>query len=280
MAISTNQLNCLQINLQHSKLATVSLSQTILELQIDICLIQEPYAIGSNASPVPSIPDTPDGYTCFHRLGSHRNSFLYGTAIIAKTSLKAQLLTDISCNEITAIAIPHAESEITFLSIYVRPSITTPLSLNQFLSPILNPSLPFKRSLKKSYIAIDANARNKLWNSKTNDSRGIELELLLHRLPLNVANHPLSQLSHTPHHSNFVDLTLHGDSPLPELALSRYTQPIRSLIYNILVSPLTKHCAGTEKEIIMRLSTTSRTNKYIDVPNSAEINSASRNQHI
>jgi hypothetical protein len=39
-----NKLNCIQINLQHSKSATHHLCKSLVELKIDIALIQEPYA--------------------------------------------------------------------------------------------------------------------------------------------------------------------------------------------------------------------------------------------
>jgi hypothetical protein len=39
-----NKLNCKQINLQHSKSATLHLCNLLVELKIYIALIQEPYA--------------------------------------------------------------------------------------------------------------------------------------------------------------------------------------------------------------------------------------------
>jgi endonuclease/exonuclease/phosphatase (EEP) superfamily protein YafD len=44
-------LKCLQINLRHSRCAALNLSQLILDLDIDVILIQEPYA----AIPPPSL---------------------------------------------------------------------------------------------------------------------------------------------------------------------------------------------------------------------------------
>ncbi|KZR99528.1 Uncharacterized protein APZ42_004568, partial [Daphnia magna] len=72
---------CLQINLRHSKLATASLSQVILENSVDVILIQEPYAL---FTPTPTLSDIPQGYVAFHALGSDH---AYGAAILVKLSL-------------------------------------------------------------------------------------------------------------------------------------------------------------------------------------------------
>jgi len=48
------QLNCLQINLQHSRLATDNLLKIIEEEDSNILCIQEPYTVGNKI--VPSIP--------------------------------------------------------------------------------------------------------------------------------------------------------------------------------------------------------------------------------
>ncbi|KZS07388.1 Uncharacterized protein APZ42_028939 [Daphnia magna] len=42
---NNKSLLCLQINLQHCKIAFLNLSQVLVELDVDIALIQEPYAI-------------------------------------------------------------------------------------------------------------------------------------------------------------------------------------------------------------------------------------------
>ena len=52
-----SSVKCLQINLRHSKNASLHLSQLLLDLNIDIALIQEPYAV---ADPLPRLKYVPD----------------------------------------------------------------------------------------------------------------------------------------------------------------------------------------------------------------------------
>lgn len=51
-----NRLKCLQINLRHSSLASASLAQVILDFEIDIVLIQEPYALPTFTPVVANVP--------------------------------------------------------------------------------------------------------------------------------------------------------------------------------------------------------------------------------
>jgi hypothetical protein len=48
-------IKVLQINLRHSRLATAALSQTLLDQDTDIALVQEPYATRLNADSPPTM---------------------------------------------------------------------------------------------------------------------------------------------------------------------------------------------------------------------------------
>jgi hypothetical protein len=76
-----NALKCLQINLRHSKLAAASLAEVILENELDMIFIQEPYAVNPYA---PTLVDIPPGYIAFHSLN---HSHAYGAALLIKLSL-------------------------------------------------------------------------------------------------------------------------------------------------------------------------------------------------
>ena len=94
--IKINYLKCLQINLQHSLAASLSLSQTISELNLDLIFIQEPYFTTNNKN----FPNLPLGYSVYHSL---TEDHAYGSAIIYKSNLKEEPLPMYSNNEITAI---------------------------------------------------------------------------------------------------------------------------------------------------------------------------------
>ncbi|EFX75998.1 hypothetical protein DAPPUDRAFT_107426 [Daphnia pulex] len=54
-----NRIRCIQINLHHSKLASATLAQTVLNLDIDVVLIQEPYAYPAEIPVVANILPAP-----------------------------------------------------------------------------------------------------------------------------------------------------------------------------------------------------------------------------
>ena len=66
----TSQLKIIQINLHHSKLASASLAQLLLDKQIDAAIIQEPYVSVERIEKTISLPDVPPGYSCFHNITS------------------------------------------------------------------------------------------------------------------------------------------------------------------------------------------------------------------
>lgn len=82
-----SSLRCLQINLHHSRTAALHLSQLILDLDVDVVLLQEPYAVKSGDGDY-FVKYVPEGYSQYHSLdGDHA----YGSVIIAKTSLGTTL---------------------------------------------------------------------------------------------------------------------------------------------------------------------------------------------
>ena len=58
----SNKVKCIQINLRHSKSASLALAQVILDFEIDVVLIQEPFAF---SGPTPVVAHIPPGYSSF-----------------------------------------------------------------------------------------------------------------------------------------------------------------------------------------------------------------------
>ena len=114
MVTSDLTLSIIQINLRHSKLASAALSQLLLGLNIDIALIQEPYASNNTEA----IPNVPLGYQAFHALSSDH---AYGAVILSKSCLRAKL-HPCSSNELAVIRVDTiASSSLSTISLYVRP---------------------------------------------------------------------------------------------------------------------------------------------------------------
>ena len=167
---------------------------------------QEPYAKVSKISHEITIPNVPREYSCYHLLS--KPSYLFGAAIIAKSSLHASLIHSLSSNNAIAINVTlNARVSITYLSVYIRPSLPT---ISEALNLILQP-LKSNDTLSLSVFAIDANAKHVLWNSKRTDVKGLELEHLLSKFSINISNKDLKTLPFAPQNTAFLDLTLHGD---------------------------------------------------------------------
>ena len=74
----TKKIRCIQINLQHNHTASAALPQVILDLNMDIVFIQEPYAIKKLVSNISF------GNSVGHALD---NDALYGAIVIIKNNL-------------------------------------------------------------------------------------------------------------------------------------------------------------------------------------------------
>jgi ribonuclease HI len=196
-------IQVLQINLRHSRLATAALSQVLLDLDTDVALVQEPYASRFNCESPPVIPYLPDSFEALHFLDSNHH---YGAAIVAKKSLRCQLLPNLSGNHIIAVQLELDGYAFILLSIYLRPSLP---SLEAELSLVLNRAFTL---LPRVVVGADVNAKSPLWNSSTANPRGRELEALLARFPLNVCNQPVANLPFTPTETSFIDVTLASNS--------------------------------------------------------------------
>ncbi len=114
-----NRIRCIQINLHHSKLASTSPAQTVLDLDIDVVLIQEPYAY---LAVIPVVANIPPGFSAFHHLS---NDHAYGSAILIKDSVASAGILSVmhlsnfpSCVELHTKSVP-----LLFASIYLRLSI-------------------------------------------------------------------------------------------------------------------------------------------------------------
>jgi hypothetical protein len=124
------------------------LSHVICENELDVILIQEPYATNSNS---PVISDIPPGYIAFHSLN---DSHAYGGELASS----CRTTSTPGCNHVAGVDI----GSFRFLSAYFRPSNDDISSL--FHSAFQNLVSPF------TVIAMDPNAKNRLWKSPTTDA--------------------------------------------------------------------------------------------------------------
>jgi hypothetical protein len=110
-------LKCFQINLRHSRCAALNLTQRILDLDIDLVLIQEPYAKASTLSSSIELKFISPGYSSFDCLSS---SHAFGSGIIIKSLLNASPCSFAQSNNCCGLKL---SKDIFLLLFYCRPSL-------------------------------------------------------------------------------------------------------------------------------------------------------------
>lgn len=156
----------IQINLRHSRTAFVALALTILDLNVDVALIQEPYAFSATSSFLVNIPS---GLSPIHQL---TDDHAYGAAILVWESLLSQAWHPTPAFLAWQLVLIFLRSgTLKLCSVYLRPSLdyfhyTTSQMFENFASP-------------RSILCVDSNAKSLLWNSQCNDFRGFIMEDLI-----------------------------------------------------------------------------------------------------
>ena len=113
---SASTITILQINLRHSKAASTLLMKTVIDNNVDVVLIQEPYA---TKRATVELPNVPPGFTAYHRLG---DDFQYGSAILVKSSVESKMLEEKTDNQVTCVQIFSGKEAVLLMSAYCRPS--------------------------------------------------------------------------------------------------------------------------------------------------------------
>nr|CAH0109609.1 unnamed protein product [Daphnia galeata] len=153
ITICTFQVKCIQINLRHSSLASATLAQVVLDLDIDIVLIQKAYALRA-----------------YHVYGSE---ILVRDTVATAGKITCEHISNFAaCVELVTCSVP-----LRLVSVYIQPSA---LNFTTTFSPILD-------AVASLFVVIgsDVNAKSLLWNSRcSREKRGLELETLLDNLTL------------------------------------------------------------------------------------------------
>lgn len=102
------QIRCLQINLQHSKAATLNLIKVIDTEEIDLILIQEPY----------EYQNKPVGIVNNHRIYTAGTAKHRAAIIIRNCNIDAILITQISDEDSVVLELIHDSIKFYALSMY------------------------------------------------------------------------------------------------------------------------------------------------------------------
>ena len=100
-------------------MASLHLSQLLIDLNIDIALIREPYA--TNSDHQISQKYIPDNFISLHTLS---DDHAYGATILLNRFLNGQLLSATCNNATVGVKISINNSELFLFSLNCRPSIT------------------------------------------------------------------------------------------------------------------------------------------------------------
>ena len=201
-------LRVTQINLQHSKCASANLLVFLLEEDIDIALIQEPW-VGSDRT----IKGLQSKYfNLFHSTGD-ADQAKPRACILARKSLHAFLCPDLSSSDLVVVKLEQVGAENVYISsAYMAHDRSAP---PQELQHLTNTITPKKANL---LIGCDANARHTLWGSSEINERGESFFDFIITSNLSVCNRGSTPTFHFPCSENcdgweeVLDITLITDN--------------------------------------------------------------------
>jgi hypothetical protein len=117
----TNSLKCLQINLQHSRLATDNLLKIMKEENTDIACIQEPYMLGNKIGGIP------------HSLTvlTIRESKKRAAIVVNNNNIDTLLITQLSDEDVTVMETRAGNATFVIASMYFDIESSIEADLNK-----------------------------------------------------------------------------------------------------------------------------------------------------
>ena len=159
-AMHKNNIKCAQLNLQHSRVATSNLPQIILQYNIDIAFVQEPYTLLNN------VVGFPKGF----RILTHGGGRNRAAIVVNNNDVDITAITQVSHEDAILTEIRYKGVKFYGASIY----LPIDRDIERDLDTIEN-ILQFTTG-DGLILAIDSNGRNKLWSDKCTNTRGRALE--------------------------------------------------------------------------------------------------------
>ena len=149
------QIRFLQLNLQHSKMAQITVGNWI-DKQKDglyLCLCQEPYVYQNNALMQPN--------ASMKNIGGQGNH--PRTAIYTSKAIKAWFIVSISHRDLTAIVVKIYNRETLIISIYLDSKL-------RVIQPWLTTAMDFASNRGYAVIiGMDSNCHSKIWTRNNHE---------------------------------------------------------------------------------------------------------------
>lgn len=186
-------INNVQINLKHCKAATYNLDQLIIQRDIDIAYLQEPYLYKNKLS----------GISKRHRIYTSGNGVKRAAIVVSNQKIDALQISQLSDDDMVVIEFSYGKLKFIAASIYLDIDNDMNRDLHK-LEDIV------KLAQGKGLIlAMDSNARSKTWHDKLTNKRGKSLEefVVANNLHLMNNNTEITTFESSTGSSN-VDLTI------------------------------------------------------------------------
>jgi hypothetical protein len=183
----------MQINLQHSRVATANLVQLTEEESIDILSIQEPYIIQNKVTGIPHK----------YRTYTIPNTRSRAAIVITNKQIDALLLNQLSDADAVVVEISTNGVTLIFASMYFDIERQIDLDLAK-----INNILQHANG-KGVILTIDSNARATSWHDKTTNARGKKLDEYLMSKQLYIMNEESTDTTfRTRRGASNIDLTI------------------------------------------------------------------------
>jgi hypothetical protein len=158
-----NDIKCIQINLMRSKTSTAHLCQHIIDNNIDIALIQEPYTIRGTVSGFPTT------YTVLYQKGCALPKRPKSAIVITNSAINSVYISSHSNEWLTITTISFTGHTCALISAYFSPDNDINSELNHIKNAI--------NSINKFYVifSADTNSHSNVWFDSRNDRRGEEV---------------------------------------------------------------------------------------------------------
>ena len=151
-----NNINCFQINLQHSRAATSNLGQLINQHNVDITCLQQPYTINNKLA---GLPRPYKVYT----FGDGRRRRVI---VLNNDQLNATLITQLSNEDSVAVEVRSEAVKFYSVSMYLNSRRDLEEDIRQ-----LETVLDYSKG-KRLIIALDSNTRSKMWHETITNECG------------------------------------------------------------------------------------------------------------
>lgn len=158
-----HHIKCIQVNLQHSRAATDNLMEFVVQHNIDVIFLQEPYCLNNKIV----------GIGRKYRVFSTGNMRKRAAVVVANKFIDAIMLHQLSDEDMVVLEITIGSQKFYAASMYMDIRRDINMDFNK-----LDNILKF-HSGTGVLIAVDSNARSSMWHDRTTNDRGRDMEAYL-----------------------------------------------------------------------------------------------------